>query len=77
MYQVKKFARNLTSGQKAQIVESFGRVLVGLLLRNVPLSDWYLVLPLDPTLENYLEWLKGMPEEAIDKLRRTRNSIPN
>ena len=76
VYQVKKFARNLTSGQKAQIVESFGRVLVGLLRRNVPLSDWYLVLPLDPTLENYLEWLKGMPEEAIDKLRKDKKLNP-
>ena len=57
VYQVKKFAQNLTSGQKAQIVESFGRVLVGMLRRNVPLNNWYMVLPLDPTLENYLDWL--------------------
>ena len=71
VYQVKKFAQNLTSGQKAQIVESFGRVLVGMLRRNVPLNDWYLVLPLDPTLENYLDWLKGMPEEAIAKRQKT------
>jgi hypothetical protein len=69
VYQVKKFAQNLTSGQKAQIVKSFGRVLVGMLRRNVPLNDWYLVLPLDPTFEN-LQWLKGVPEEAIDKLNK-------
>jgi hypothetical protein len=76
VYQVKKFARNLTSGQKAQIVESFGRVLVGLLRRKVPLNNWYLVLPLDPTLENYLEWLQGMPEEAIDKLKKDKKLNP-
>ncbi len=69
VYQVKKFAQNLTAGQKSQIVKSFGRVLLGMVRRNVPLNDWYLVLPLDPTLEN-LEWLKGLPEQAIDRLER-------
>jgi hypothetical protein len=76
VYQVKKFAQNLTSGQKAQIVKSFGRALVGMLRRDVPLNDWYLVLPLDPTLENYLDWLKGMPEEVIDKLKKDKKLDP-
>jgi hypothetical protein len=76
VYQVKKYARNLTPGQKTKIVESFGRVLVGMLRRNVPLNDWYLVLPLDPTLENYLDWLQEVPELAIEKLQKDKKLDP-
>jgi hypothetical protein len=75
VYQVKKFAQNLTADQKSQIVTSFGRVLLGMVRRNVPLNDWYLVLPLDPTLEN-LDWLKGVPERAIERLKRDEKLQP-
>ena len=37
--------------KKLQIVDSFARALVGMLRRGVPINDWYLVLPLDSTLE--------------------------
>lgn len=76
VYQVKKYAQNLTPGQKTKIVESFGRALVGMLRRNVPLNDWYLVLPLDPTLENYLDWLQEVPELAIEKLQKDKKLDP-
>jgi hypothetical protein len=76
VYQVKKFAQNLTADQKSQIVTSFGRVLLGMVRRNVPLNDWYLVLPLDPTLDNYLDWLKGVPERAIERLKRDEKLQP-
>ena len=61
VYQVKKFATNLTASQKGQIEKSFRSVLVGMVRRGVPLNDWYLTLPLDPTPENLLDWFKGMP----------------
>lgn len=72
VYQVKKFAQNLTNGQKTQIIDSCARVLVGMLRKDVPLNDWYLVLPLDPTLENYLDWLKTVPDKAIAKLKKDK-----
>ena len=75
VYQVKKFAQNLTAGQKTQIITSFARVLIGMLRRDVQLNDWYLVLPLDPTLEN-LDWLKGVPDAAIAQLKRDKKLKP-
>lgn len=68
VYQIKKFAHNLTSSQKGQIEASFRRILMGLVRRDVPLNNWYLVTPLDPTLENLLDWFKEVPEEAIKAL---------
>lgn len=67
VFQIKKFATNLTTSQKTQIENSFKRVLIGLVRKNVPLGDWYLAMPLNPTLEN-LEWFEGMPSEAIEEL---------
>lgn len=72
IYQIKKFAQNLTAGQKGQIIKSFASAMIGMLRKDVPLADWYLVLPLDPTLENYLEWLTTVPDEAIKKLKANR-----
>lgn len=65
VWQIKKFATNLTSSQKSQIEDSFRRVLVGLVRRDVPLADWYLVMPLDPTLENHFDWFQKMPDDVI------------
>ena len=76
VYQIKKFARNLRPGQKAQIVESFSRVLIGMVRENVPLNDWYLVLPLDPTLDDFVDWLKEVPDKAIDKLIKDKKLDP-
>ena len=67
VYQIKKFATNLTASQKTQIVNSFKRVLIGLVRGKVSLGDWYLTMPLDPTPDN-LEWFEGMPEDAIQQL---------
>jgi hypothetical protein len=68
VYQIKKFAQNLSANQKGQIEKSFRRVLVALVRRGVPLNDWYLVTPLDPTLHNLLDWFNQVPEEAIETL---------
>lgn len=67
VYQIKKFATNLTANQKTQIEISFKRVLIGFVRKDVPLGDWYLAMPLNPTLEN-LQWFQGLPKEAIDDL---------
>jgi hypothetical protein len=69
VYQVKKFAANLTPGQKGQIEKSFRSVLVGMVRRGVALNDWYLTLPLDPTPENFLDWFEAMPEDQLKVLR--------
>jgi hypothetical protein len=68
VYQVKKFALNLDASQKRQIEASFRRVLVALVRRGVPLSDWYLVTPLDPTLPNLMDWFNKIPAAAIKTL---------
>lgn len=67
VYQIKKFATNLESTQKTQIENSFRRVLIGLIRRGIALTDWYLVMPLDPTLEN-LDWFTQMPDDVIDRM---------
>lgn len=64
VYQIKKFATNLTAGQKSQIEESFRRLMIGLVRRGVPVGDWYLVMPLDPTLDNR-DWFDAMPDAVI------------
>ncbi|MFJ2834605.1 hypothetical protein ACIO52_04515 [Nocardia sp. NPDC087230] len=66
VYQVKKFATNLDSSQKTQIEKSFRRLMIGLVRKKIPVGDWYLVMPLDPTIENKLdEWFSDMPERVI------------
>lgn len=68
VHQIKKFADNLSASQKSQVEKSFGRALVGMVRRNVPLNDWYLVMPLDPTLDNLQDWFDEMPGRAIEAL---------
>lgn len=63
VYQVKKFAENLTTNQKTQIEESFKRVLVSAEAGHVEISDWYLTLPLDPTPGNRT-WFAEMTADA-------------
>ena len=66
VYQVKKYAANLNGSQKAKIVQSFSRLLIGLTREGLPVNDWYLVTPLDPTVINDLHgWFRDLPESAI------------
>ncbi|MEV5210882.1 hypothetical protein AB0K35_25740 [Micromonospora sp. NPDC053740] len=67
VYQIKKFALNLTSGQKGQIQASFRRALVALVRHGLPLNDWYVVMPLDPTPDN-VTWFNAMPATAYAEL---------
>lgn len=55
VYQIKKFAVNLGSSEKRQIIESWRRVKKYCNEQGLRLKNWYLTLPLDPTNEN-LEW---------------------
>lgn len=57
VYQVKKFATNLSSGQKTQILNSWEKAQKFFDEHHWTMSNWYLVLPLDPTPENIL-WFK-------------------
>lgn len=67
VYQIKRFALNLTGSHKGQIDRSFRRLLISLVRKGVAAADWYLVTPLDPTPEN-LEWFFKMPDRVIDEL---------
>jgi hypothetical protein len=51
--QINKFAENLGDSEKRQIKNSFRRFLVGVGRGKVPAADWYLVMPIDPTVNNY------------------------
>lgn len=75
VYQIKKFATNLDSKQKRQIEESFQRVLVGLVRRDIALADWYLVMPLDPTIENALDWFAAMPDDVIARMSADKKLV--
>jgi hypothetical protein len=66
VYQVKKYAANLNNTQKKKIIESFSRLLIGLVRQGLPINDWYLVTPLDPTVIRDLRgWFNDLPESAI------------
>ncbi|MEU4024952.1 hypothetical protein [Streptomyces anulatus] len=67
IYQIKKFATNLTDSQKGQIRKSFRRLMVGLVRKGIRVGDWYLVMPLDPTLEA-MEWFEEMPNSVIGEM---------
>ncbi|NMM93496.1 hypothetical protein [Bifidobacterium oedipodis] len=57
VYQVKKFATNLSDSQRKQILNSWERVQQYFNERHWTIQNWYLVLPLDPTPENFV-WFK-------------------
>lgn len=61
IYQIKKFATNLSSNQKNQIKKSWESVLEYTKKKNLNLKEWFLVMPLDPTKEN-LEWFKELTD---------------
>lgn len=56
IYQVKKYAENLTSGQKSDTEKSYNTLKEFAAQREWDINTWHLVLPLDPTPEND-EWL--------------------
>ena len=64
VYQVKKFATNLTGSQKGQIDRSFWRLLGSLGAGKLDLGDWTLLMPLDPTPENSV-WFGDLPKRAV------------
>lgn len=54
--QIKYFPLNLTSAQKNQIKSSFAEVQKFASSQGAHIAEWHLVIPLDPTKENYLDW---------------------
>nr|WP_079082986.1 restriction endonuclease [Streptomyces antibioticus] len=61
VYQIKKFAQNLTSTEKTQISKSYTRLAIYIAEQGITVSVWNLVMPLDPTNENRA-WLDGVTE---------------
>lgn len=73
IYQIKKFATNLEPGHKTQIEKSFSRLLLGIVRRGFKISNWYLVMPLDPTPDN-LTWFADLPEKAIKLAKKAKTN---
>lgn len=61
--QVKKFATNLTAGQKRQIKNSFAKIRARAADEDWSVSGWRLMLPLDPTPQN-LTWFETVTDGA-------------
>jgi len=73
VYQVKKYVANLDGSQKTKIIESFSRLLIGLVREGLPIKDWYLVTPLDPTVIKDLRgWFNDLPESAIKHAKKLK-----
>jgi hypothetical protein len=68
VYQIKYFAKSLTANQKGQVEKSFRRLLIGLIRRTIPLGDWYLLAPVDNTLDGQLDWFNAMPDRVIAEM---------
>lgn len=58
VYQIKKFATNLSYGQKKQIKDSWNALITYAKETKLNLRHWYLVMPLNPTTENISEICK-------------------
>jgi hypothetical protein len=65
VFQIKYFSKALTPSQKKQVENSFRRVLIGLVRRGIPLADWYLVCPVDNTIDQQTDWFDAMPDKVI------------
>ena len=63
VYQIKKFALNLTVGQKNQIKKYWDSICEYSKEEGFELEEWNLVMPLDPTNENR-EWLEQLTADA-------------
>lgn len=55
VYQIKKFATNLSYSQKKQIKDSWNALITYAKETKLNLRHWYLVMPLNPTTENISE----------------------
>ncbi|MGV9718940.1 hypothetical protein [Rhodococcus pyridinivorans] len=62
VYQVKKFAGNLTSNQLTQIVKSYKRIKEYAKDRGWTIDAWHLTMPLNPTKEND-KWFDDLTTE--------------
>lgn len=62
VYQVKKFANNLTTNQKSQIKKSLTALNDHIRKTGFKVANWYLVLPLDATPQN-LKWFEEITRE--------------
>lgn len=67
VYQIKKFAENLNSSQKAQIENSWQELSTTVADLHLKINSWHLVMPLDPTNEN-LKWAKELVEPSGTQL---------
>jgi hypothetical protein len=65
VYQIKYFPKSLTASQRGQVEKSFRRSLIGLVRRGIPVADWYLVIPVDNTLDKQMDWFNRMPAKVI------------
>jgi hypothetical protein len=64
VYQVKKFATNLSTSQKGQIDRSYWRLLNLIANEKIHVANWYLFMPLDPTPENQT-WFADLSIRAL------------
>ncbi|GAB20615.1 hypothetical protein GOEFS_121_00170 [Gordonia effusa NBRC 100432] len=63
VFQVKRFAENLTNSPKRKIVSSFNRVVTSAEAEGWDIDSWTLVMPLDPTPGNE-GWFTTFTESA-------------
>lgn len=68
VYQVKRYAENLTSSQKRKIKQSLDKVIDTAKNGSWDIAGWYLVLPLNPTPSN-LEWFKKITSDLPFRCR--------
>jgi hypothetical protein len=40
-------------------------LLIGLVRRGIPVADWYLVAPVDSTVDQQMDWFNAMPDKVI------------
>jgi predicted RNase H-like HicB family nuclease len=68
VYQIKYFSKSLTASQRGQVEQSFRRLLIGLVRRAISVADWYLVIPVDNTLDTQMDWFNSMPAKVIEEI---------
>lgn len=63
VYQVKRYCNNLSNTEKRAIKRSYNRVVESSMREGWRVSEWHLVMPLDPTDHN-LSWLSQVTQDA-------------